>query len=154
MMASASTPGPELDRWIEEGRRAILDIAEMLGVSADAYTADPARLIPYLQNYVSRLPLREFEQPDWMTLHGDLLSYVADFLIRVHGARWIVVEDQSMPHGFRYVIEATGREGGVHRVDPADVVANELKNPPIEVARMLASAELTLHLVARISDDR
>lgn len=146
-MVSASSPGPDLERWIEEGSRTILDIADMLGVPPDVYASNPVMLVPYLQNYVSRLPLGEFERSDWATLHSDLLSYVADFLIRVHGAHWVVVEDLTMPGRYRYVIEASGREREVRRVDPADVVANELKDPPVEISRLLASAELTLQLV-------
>ncbi|MFE1029337.1 hypothetical protein ACFW5I_33145 [Streptomyces sp. NPDC058818] len=153
-MVSASSPGPGLERWIEEGRATVLDIADMLGVSTDSYTSNPVKLVPYLQNYVSRLPLSDFEQSDWVTLHSDLLSYVADFLIRIHGARWVVVEDLAMPGGYRYVIEATGREGEVRRVDPADILANELKESPVEISRLLASAELTLQLVPHIAEDR
>jgi hypothetical protein len=152
-MARASAPDPNLERWIEEGRRTIIDIADMLGVLPDAYTRDPLNLIPALQNYVSRLPLGQFEQSDWVTLHSDLLSYVADFLIQRHGARWDVVDDSTTPRGYRYVIEAQGHDGEIRRIDPADVVMTEFDNLPIEITRMLASAELTLHLTPQVSED-
>ncbi|MFE2966816.1 hypothetical protein ACFXKC_24710 [Streptomyces sp. NPDC059340] len=152
-MARASAPDPNLERWIEEGRRTIIDIADMLGVPPDAYTRDPLSLIPALQNYVSRLPLGQFEQSDWVTLHSDLLSYVADFLVQRHGARWDVVDDSTTPRGYRYVIEAQGLDGEIRRIDPADVVMTEFDNLPIEITRMLASAELTLHLTPQVSED-
>jgi hypothetical protein len=57
-----------------------------------------------------------------------------------------VAEDPSAPRGYRYVIEALGRDGETRRIDPADVVMTEFNNPPIEITRMLASAELTLRL--------
>ena len=106
-------------------------------------------LIPALQGYVSRAPLSEFEQSDWITLHSDLMSYVADYLIQKHGAQWKVADDPSVPRGYRYVIEATGRDGVTRRIDPADVVRMEFSNLPIEIPRMLASAELTLRLAAQ-----
>ncbi|MEV7063722.1 hypothetical protein AB0N97_13095 [Streptomyces collinus] len=151
-MARTNTPGPNLEQWIEEGRRTIIEIADMLGVPPETYASDPLTLIPALQNYVSRLPFEQFEQSDWITLHSDLMSYVADFLIRRHGAHWRVVDDSTTPRGYRYVIEAAGRDAQTRRIDPADVVRSEFDNLPVEITRMLASAELTLHLASRITE--
>ncbi|MCK1814628.1 hypothetical protein MTQ13_10125 [Streptomyces sp. XM4011] len=152
-MARASAPGPDLERWAEEGRRTILDIADMLGVSAETYCGDPLSLVPVLQNYVSRLPLDQFEQSDWITLHTDLMAYTADFLIRKHGARWRVVDDPAAPRGYRYVIEAEGRDGETRTIDPTDVVRAEFSYPAVEITRMLASAELTLRLAPQEADN-
>ncbi|NUK19776.1 hypothetical protein [Streptomyces lunaelactis] len=152
-MARAGVPEPDLERWSDEGRRTIIDVADMLGVPPDVYTRDPLNLIPALQNYVSRLPLSQFEQSDWITLHSDLMAYLADVLIQRHGARWIVVDDSTVPRGYRYVIEAEGRDREMRRIDPADVVQIEFKNLPIEVTRMLASAELTLRLIPQINEE-
>ncbi|MER6734601.1 hypothetical protein ACWGLF_19045 [Streptomyces puniciscabiei] len=99
-----------------------------------------------MDDYVSRAPLSEFEESDWITLHLDLASYVADFLIHKYGAHWTVADDPAGPVAFRYVIEATGTDGQTRRVDPIDVVGKEFANRPIEIVRMLASAELTLSL--------
>ncbi|MFJ3204420.1 hypothetical protein [Streptomyces sp. NPDC086989] len=143
---------PDLQGWIEEGRRNIVDVADMLGVAPEIYTRDPISLIPALQDYVSRAPLSEFEQADWITLHSDLMSYVADYLIQKHGAQWNVAHDPSAPRGYRYVIAATGRDGITRRIDPADVVRKEFASLPIEIPRMLASAELTLRLTSQVDD--
>lgn len=152
-MVRAGAPVPDLKRWITEGRQTVIDIADMLGVPPAVYTRDPLTLIPALQNYVSRLPLDQFEQSDWVTLHSDLISYVSDFLIQKHGARWIVVEDSATPRGYRYVIEAEGHDGESRKIDPSDVVMAEFSNLPIEITRMLSSAELTLRLTPRTSED-
>ncbi|MEU2516799.1 hypothetical protein [Streptomyces syringium] len=143
---------PDLQGWAEEGRRNIVDVADMLGVAPEIYTRDPMSLVPALQDYVSRAPLSEFEQSDWITLLSDLMSYVADYLIQKHGARWQVADDASVPRGYRYVVEATGRDGVTRRIDPADVVKKEFASLPIEIPRMLASAELTLRLSAQLDD--
>ncbi|MFF3860290.1 hypothetical protein [Streptomyces sp. NPDC002209] len=74
--------GPDLRAWIEEGRRNIVDVADMLGVATEIYTRGPLSLVPALQDYVSCAPLGDFEQSDWITLHSDLMSYVADYLIQ------------------------------------------------------------------------
>ncbi|QEU95895.1 hypothetical protein CP970_37655 [Streptomyces kanamyceticus] len=125
----------------------------MLGVPTDAYMRDPLTLAPTLQNYVSRLPLEQFEQSDWATLHSDLTSFLADVLVRRHGATWQIANDPDGPLGFRYVIEAQGLDGSPHRVDPADVVLVEFRELPIEIIRMLANAELTLKLTRKIEEE-
>lgn len=140
---------PDLQGWIDEGRRNIVDVADMLGVPPVTYDRGPMSLIPALQDYVSRAPLEEFEQSDWITLHADLMSYVADYLVQKHGARWEVANDPTSPRGYRFVIAATGRDGQVRRVDPADVVSREFSSHPIEITRMLADAELTLGLSSK-----
>ncbi|ORT57948.1 hypothetical protein [Streptomyces sp. CB03238] len=150
-MAREGVPEADLERWADEGRQTVLDVADMLGVPPDVYTNDPLSLIPALQNYASRLPLGEFETSDWVTLQTDLMAYAADFLIQRHGARWHVVDDFRTPRGYRYVIEAEGGDGEFHRIDPVDVVQLEFGNPPIEIARMLASAEMALRLTSQIN---
>ncbi|MEU0723478.1 hypothetical protein [Streptomyces sp. NPDC006140] len=153
-MARPGAPEPDLERWIYEGRRTVIDVADMLGVPPEVYTRDPLTLIPALQNYVSRLPLTQFEQSDWITLQSDLMAYVADVLIQRYGARWIVVDDSTTPHGYRYVIEAEGLDGQIRRIDPVGAVQAEFTNLPIEVTRMLASAELTLRLTNEVDEQR
>ncbi|MFD9107061.1 hypothetical protein [Streptomyces bottropensis] len=143
---------PDLQQWTEEGRLNIIDVADMLGVPPEVYTRDPMSLIPALQDYVSRAPLDEFEQSDWITLHADLTSYVADFLIQKYGARWAVTDDATVPRGHRYVIEATGLDRQTHQVDPTEVVKMEFASPPIDIVRMLATAELTLHLTSETGE--
>ncbi|MFI6056187.1 hypothetical protein ACIBCO_39750 [Streptomyces violascens] len=144
--------GSDLQQWAEGGRQNALELAKMLGVSEHAFAQDPLSLIPALQNYVSRLPLSQFEQSDWATLHGDLTSFLADALVRRHRATWQLADDPTGPLGFRYVIEAQGLDGDLHRVDPADVVLVEFQKQPIEIVRMLASAELTLRLSRNVED--
>ncbi len=92
--------GPDLQRWTEEGHRNAIDIADMLGVRPKVYTRDPMSIIPALNNYVARAPLHEFEQDDWITLHADLVSFLAVFLIQQHGARWALVGDPAGPVGW------------------------------------------------------
>ncbi len=142
---------PDLERWAEEGHRNIVGVAAMLGVPEEVYESDPISLIPALQRYVQRLPLAEFEEPDWVTLQTDLMSYVADFLVRHYGARWAVAQDPAAPRGYRYVIEAVGRDGATRQLDPAAAVVREIRHAPLEITRMLAAAELDLDL-ARVPD--
>ncbi|MFI6003869.1 hypothetical protein ACIA98_26295 [Streptomyces sp. NPDC051366] len=62
-------------------------MADMLGVAPEISTRDPLSLVPALQDYVFRAPLGDFEQSDWITLHSDLMSCAADYLIQRHGAQ-------------------------------------------------------------------
>lgn len=141
-----SFPERDVSVWAEEGRRVVSAVAGMLGLPKEVYARDPQQLISRLQGYVSELPLHAFERSDWVTLHTDLLFYVADFLVHKHGAQWVVVDDPRAPRGYRYVVQATGKDGQMRAVDPADVVMSEFSNQRIDITRMLASAELTLRL--------
>lgn len=133
-----------LDQWAQDAHENVLGIADMLNIPAEQYEQDALILIGPLQDYVSRLPLDEFEQDDWVTLHNDLAAYVADVGIREHGASWKVLDDETSPRGFRYVIEGVAHDGEAKHVDPFDVVMEEFGNLPIEIARMLANTEVTI----------
>ncbi|MEV1019699.1 hypothetical protein [Streptomyces sp. NPDC050264] len=132
--------------WAEGAHRNARDLAAMVGVAPEQFDADPLALIPRLENYVTRLPLDEFEQSDWITLHSDLTSFLGDVLVRHYNARWIKAPDSDAPAGFRYLVEAEGLDGLTHRVEPYDVVMEEFHHLPIEVTRMLANAEAVLCL--------
>ncbi|MDB1090320.1 hypothetical protein PJ985_22475 [Streptomyces sp. ACA25] len=142
-----------LNEWSEKSQQNAAGIADMLGVPQEAYAADPLSLLAALQNYVSSLPLNEFEQSDWYTLHSDLASCLADILIRRRGAEWNVVQDSTTARGYRYVLQARGQDGSTHRVDPYDVVMEEFQNLPIEITRMIGNAEVTLGVTRLRTDE-
>ncbi|MCX0243945.1 hypothetical protein [Streptomyces drozdowiczii] len=123
-----------------------MGIAAMLGLSEQRHMEDPLIPLPGLQNYVDRLPLAEFEQSDWITLHTDLTAYLGDFTVLRHEATWVDAEDSTSPAGHRWFIEATGLDGNRYRVEPYDVAMEEFEHLPIEVGRLIANAEAVLHL--------
>ncbi|MFI7094855.1 hypothetical protein [Streptomyces lydicus] len=143
-ISEADQARANLEQWAQDAHENVLGIADMLNVPSEQYEQDALILIGPLQDYVSKLPLDEFEQDDWVTLHNDLASYVADVGIREHGASWKVLDDETAPRGFRYVIEGTAPDGEASYVDPFDVVMEEFGNLPIQIARMLANAEVTI----------
>ncbi|WP_419994488.1 hypothetical protein [Streptomyces boninensis] len=120
----------------------------MLGVDLETFAADPFTLVPLLQDYVARLPLSEFEQSDWVTLHTDLTSFLAEILVKNYGGNWEKVEASDSPAGFRYYIVATGLDGLRRRVEPYDVVMEEFQHPPIEITRMIANAGAFLGVIS------
>ncbi|MEU5811396.1 hypothetical protein [Streptomyces sp. NPDC047718] len=142
----------DLLSWGREAHFNVLNIASMLGVDAERYAADPLSLIPGLQNYTDRLPLGEFEQSDWITLHTDLTSYLGDLLVQRHGAAWVKVADQNSPTGYRLFVEAKSPGGAIRRVEPFDVVMEEFENLPIEIGRMIANAEAVLGVIPSIEN--
>ncbi|GLX18833.1 hypothetical protein Slala02_50650 [Streptomyces lavendulae subsp. lavendulae] len=137
---------PLLQEWHDGNHANARGIADMLGIPPETYAADPLALIPALQDYVDRAPLDEFEQSDWITFRCDLVSYLADVIIRRHGAAWRIADDPRHPRGYCHVLEARGQDGNIHRVDPLDVIALELREPRIEIVSMITTAEYTLHL--------
>jgi hypothetical protein len=119
-------------------------VAKVVGAPVAAAERDPVSMLPFLQVYVSELPLDEFEQEDWATLHADLVSFLAKAMSVKYGATWVVRESPTSPRGYRYVLRATDARGAAHEVDPFEVVAQEFQRRPIDVARMLATTELSL----------
>jgi hypothetical protein len=90
------------------------------------------------------MPLDEFETEDWATLHADVVSFLVKVMTVRYGATWQVRDAPDSPRGYRYVLRATDARGASHEVDPFEVVAQEFQRRPIDVARMLASTELSL----------
>lgn len=132
--------------WGRGAHRNARDLAAMLGIPLEQFDADPLSILPALENYVSRLPLHEFEESDWITLHTDLTSFLGDTLVRRHSAWWAKASDSNCPTGCRYFIEAAGIDNRTHRVEPYDVVLEEFQHLPVEVTRLLSTAETVLGL--------
>ncbi|GGM21475.1 hypothetical protein ACFFX1_00545 [Dactylosporangium sucinum] len=142
MSENAAQAREDLPVWASESHQNFEALVRGLDAPAQAVAADPFVLVPYLQAYVSGLPLSEFQQDDWVTLHTDLGSFVAEYMIVKHGARWAIRDAPRSPRGFRYVIETASGF-----VDPFAVVATEFRALPIEITRMIASAELTTGVI-------
>ncbi|MDF3290117.1 hypothetical protein [Streptomyces silvisoli] len=153
MQDNAHDPSAELAQWAEQGHQNAVGIADMLGVSQPDYERDVLNLMGPLQDYVNRLPLDEFEQSDWVTLHADLASYLADVMIQRHYAQWVKVEDNSKSRGFRYMLRVAAVDGSAHDLDPYDLVMEEFRNLPIQVARLIANAEVTAGVVKLMRDE-
>ncbi|MFH9609156.1 hypothetical protein [Streptomyces sp. NPDC017448] len=146
MNENGPSPVTDISEWAEGAHERAAGIAEMLGVAVEDYTKSPISLLPNLQNYVDRLPLQDFEQSDWVTLHTDLSAYLGDLLVLSHNAEWVKVDDPSSPVGYRYLIQAEGTDGEFRQVEPFDVVMEEFEHLPIEIGRMIANSEEALHL--------
>lgn len=136
----------EVSQWAEGAHGNAAHLAALVGVTRERFEADPLASLPGIQNYVSRLPLGEFEQSDWITLHTDLVSFLGDVLVRRRGARWKKVDDPEAPAGHRYFVEAIGLDGEAYQVEPYDVVMEEFEHLPIDISRMLANAEAVLRV--------
>ncbi|MGW2085971.1 hypothetical protein [Streptomyces sp. NPDC001880] len=145
-----STEDADVSDWAEGAHRNALALAAMFGLTSEQYSEDPLVLLPGFQSYVDRLPLDEFEQSDWITLHTDLTSYLGDLLVLRHGAAWKKFADQSAPVGYRYIVEARGLDGCTYSVEPYDVAMEEFENPPIEIGRLIANAEAVLRVTPHI----
>jgi hypothetical protein len=138
----AATAG--LPAWANEMQENFDSVVDIVNAPADEAAHDPASVLPYLQVYVAQLPLADFESQDSVTLHTDLASFVAQVMIVQRGARWTVRPAPSAPRGYRYVLSTSTADGAEHDADPFDIIARELRNRPIEIARILATTELTL----------
>jgi hypothetical protein len=132
-----------LPEFVEEVARNFHSVAAVVGVPAEEAERDPLSVMPYLQTWIADMPLDQFETEDWATLHADIVSFLARVMRDKYGATWHVRESEQSPRGFRYVLRNIDARG-THDVDPFEVVAQEFQRRPIDVARMLASTELTL----------
>ncbi|WP_082772020.1 hypothetical protein [Actinoplanes sp. TFC3] len=133
-----------LATWSEEHRNNYDSVVEVTHAPFGDAERDPATVIPYLQQYVDELPLDEFEDEDWFTLHNDLVSFVARLQAVRRNAIWQIREDTNAPRGYRYVLVAADAQDTVHFVDPYDVVALEFQQDQIDVVRLAATIEATL----------
>ncbi|MEU8626681.1 hypothetical protein [Streptomyces sp. NPDC048669] len=143
----------DISEWASGAHHRAAGLAEMLDVTPEQYDEDPLTLLPGLQNYADRLPLGEFEQSDWITLHTDLTAYLGDLMVRRYGAAWVKVSDPSSPAGYRYLIEANGLDGAEYRIEPYDIVMEEFEHLPIEIGRMIANAQAVLRVAPAVSED-
>ncbi|WP_432067173.1 hypothetical protein [Streptomyces sp. C10-9-1] len=153
-MQNKASAGSDVDvmNWAEGAHRNAANLAAMIGVPQEQFEADPLAALPGLQNYVSRLPLEEFEQSDWITLHTDLVSFLGDVLVRRRRGLWKRIESAQSPTAYQYVIEAPGLDGNLYQVEPYDVVMEEFEHLPIEITRMIANAEAALRVGALRSE--
>jgi hypothetical protein len=130
--------------FAQEMARNFESVAKVVDAPLAEADRDPLSVLPYLQVYISQMPLDEFETEDWATLHADVVSFLAKVMTVRYGATWQIRDAPDSPRGYRYVLRATDARGASHEVDPFEVVAQEFQRRPIDVARMLASTELSL----------
>ncbi|MEV6491971.1 hypothetical protein AB0M20_25645 [Actinoplanes sp. NPDC051633] len=133
-----------LPDWAADLRDNFDSVIEVVGAPPGEADSDPVSVLPYLQSYINELPLEEFENSDWATLHTDIVSFLARVMAVDRRATWQVREAPNSPRGYRYVLRATDAQGNAHDVDPFEVVAQEFQRRPIDVARMVADTELSL----------
>src|SRR5947209_5276652 len=147
-MSDEQLPAEPIDvhEWAAQVEGDVVALAEMLGAPVGDVREDPLVLWPYLQSYVSRLPLDEFEDGDKWRLLTQLSQYLAQTLVVRRGATWRVVEDPDSAVGFRFVIELPNASGEQRTIDPVAVALDEFRRPPIEIARMFANAEVAAGL--------
>jgi hypothetical protein len=134
----------ELEAWERNRREALTGLMEALDAQDVDLDADPLAFLPILDEFVAGQDYSELDEDDWLWLHTALAAYVAEVLIRKHDAHWRLREDSRGPN---YMLAATGYDGDEHEVSPMDVVYDDFKELPPVVMRMIATAELTAHLV-------
>jgi len=130
--------------FAQEMARNFESVAKVVEAPLAEADRDPLSVLPYLQVYISQMPLDEFETEDWATLHADVVSFLVKVMTVRYGATWQIRDAPDSPRGYRYVLRATDARGASHEVDPFEVVAQEFQRRPIDVARMLATTELSL----------
>lgn len=131
-----------LAEWASGGNESVYSMAAEFGASRESVEADPLSILPRWNDFISRLPLDEFDDDDWFWLQSQVAAYLAFVLIRVHGGRWDVVPDEASPDRFVYVVAVTGWDGRERNVDLLDLVYLDLAERPPVVTRMLGNAEV------------
>jgi hypothetical protein len=142
-------PETDLETWERERQAALADLMDALDAGDLDLDADPLAFLPYLNRFISEQDYDTFDQDDWRYLHTILAAFIADVLIRKYGAHWRLRQDS---HGPNYMLVTTGYDGHAYETSPMDVVYDDLKDLPPVVTRMLATAELTAHVVRRYED--
>jgi hypothetical protein len=136
----------DLESWESQRQVALADFMDALEAGDLDLDADPLAFLAYLNRFVADQDYNSFDEDDWLYLQTMIAAYIADVLIRKYGAHWRLRHDSRGPN---YMLVTNGYDGHEYEVSPMDVVYFGLKELPPDVTRMLASAELTAHVVRR-----
>jgi hypothetical protein len=137
-------PEADLESWERQRQEALAGLMDALGAGHLELDADSLAFLPYFNRFVADQDYDSFDEDDWLYLHTMLAAYIADVLIRRYSARWRLRHDSRGPN---YMLVATGYDGCEYEVSPMDVVYDGLKSIPLSVTHLLATAELTAHVV-------
>lgn len=107
------------------GRRAVRDLLERAGADLAAFEADPASALPFMESMTEASRAEGLSEDERVYLHTQLVAFVAEVLVRGHGARWDVIADGD---GFAYVLAVGDRFVDLftlvhHRIDSDASVA-------------------------------
>jgi len=130
----------DIEEWASGARPAIRDMVDSLGGDVEAFDADPLSAVALLDNLISRMPWRDFEEDDWVWIHSQLSAFVAEVLIHHYGGIWKAAPDTSAPQGWMPVIEVCGRDGLPRQVAPMMLVYQELQPVPQRIPRLVERA--------------
>ncbi|MGW0794752.1 hypothetical protein [Streptomyces sp. NPDC002692] len=90
---------PDLDDRARGLHGAIRDTIEAIGGDVAAFDHDPLTAESVLDDFVSRLPRREFETDDWIWLHTQLVASVGEVLPVLH--HMVLAPKRALPSGGR-----------------------------------------------------
>lgn len=134
----------DLESWERNRQEALKGLTEALDAQDLDLSEDPLSFLPVLDQFLAGQDYSELDQDDWRWLHTVLAAYLAEVLIRKYGAQWRLRHDERGPN---YMLAVTGYDGREHEVSPMDIVYDDFKELPPVAMRMIATAELTAHLV-------
>ena len=90
--------------FAQEMARNFESVAKVVEAPLTEADRDPLSVLPYLQVYISQMPLDEFETEDWATLHADVVSFLVKVMTVRYGATWQIRDAPDSPRGYRYVL--------------------------------------------------
>jgi hypothetical protein len=130
----------DIEEWARGARPAIRDMIDGLGGDVEAFDRDPLTAVPLLDDFVLRIPWREFEEDDWVRLSAQLTAFIAEVLVQRYGGVWKAVSDTSAPRGWMPVIEVLGSDQIPRQVAPTALVHEELHPVPQRIPRLVERA--------------
>ncbi|MEV8021819.1 hypothetical protein AB0O76_36940 [Streptomyces sp. NPDC086554] len=131
------TPPPPLEEWALGAHNAIRAMVDSVGGDVAVFDHDPLTFQTTLDDFVTRLPFKEFEEDDWIWLHSQLVAYTADILIRNYGGRWARLTDASLTPSHRYLIAAVSQDGVPRHIDLHSLVFEHLHPVPQRIPRLI-----------------
>lgn len=88
-----------------------------------------------------RLPIRELETDDWITLHSDLTAFLMVVLQEIYSATCRARLDGTLPTGWELVIDVVGEDGQQRTIAPWPLVLEHLRPVPQRIPRLLEAVE-------------
>ncbi|MBC9715727.1 hypothetical protein H9Y04_24595 [Streptomyces sp. TRM66268-LWL] len=133
----------DLDEFMRGCRPSVRDLVEQFGGAdaAVAFDADPLSAAEIVDDYLLRLPIREFETEDWVGLLTDVGAYLTVVLLDTYAGTPRARPDGAFPRGWEFVIDVRGADGQLRSVSPGALAHQYLVPIPQRIPRLLEAVQ-------------
>jgi len=122
----------ELEDFISEGRKALVNFLEFIGIPSPSLAlVDAEPFMKYVSDWLSREDFAALKQDDLRWLTTQIANVSAYYFITKHNGKWLVNDIKGSEFYARYVVGAfPGSKAMTAMVDPFSLSQNYMQTPP------------------------